>query len=217
MAIAFFDLDKTLLSVNSANLWVKREVREGYITRGQALRAGVWIVRYHLGLGAIEEAIGRAIETLDGVPEEVIQERTRRWYEEEVRGLYRPGARRAVAEHKERGDEVVLLTSSSPYVSAPVQEELELDGVLCTRFELVDGVFTGKPQLPLCYGQGKVHHAQRYADERDVALEDCAFYTDSLSDLPMLEVVGDPVVVHPDPRLARVAKKRGWPVVDWDA
>jgi len=217
MAIAFFDLDKTLLAVNSASLWVSHEVRQGNITRFQAARAALWILRYHLGFGAIEDAMTVAVATLEGVREADIEARTIRWYEEEVASLYRPGAQAVLEEHRGRGDDLVLLTSSSPYLSRPVQERLKLDGILCTRFEVEGGLFTGQPVTPICYGLGKVHHAKQYAGERDVALEDCAFYTDSYSDMPMLEAVGRPVAVHPDPRLKRAAKKLRWPILDWDA
>jgi phosphoserine phosphatase len=96
--------------------------------------------------------------------------------------------------------------------------QLGLDHSLCNRFE-VDGrgLHTGRPLGALCYGHGKVAHAEAYARERGVALESCAFYTDSYTDLPVLERVGRPVAVHPDPRLARVAKRRGWRVEDWSA
>jgi HAD superfamily hydrolase (TIGR01490 family) len=213
--IAFFDLDKTLLAVNSAKLWIRRELRDGYISRVQALRAAGWVAAYGLGFSDIEKAIGRAIATLEGQREEEINARTLAFYEEDVAPTYRPGAAAALDEHREKGDLLVLLTSSSNYLSAPVAEHLGLDGYLCTRFEVVDGVFTGQPRLPLCYGPGKIDHARAFASERGVSLDDCAFYTDSHSDLPMLEVVGAPRVVHPDPRLARVAAARDWPVLDW--
>ena len=80
-----------------------------------------------------------------------------------------------------------------------------------------DGIFTGEPIEPICYGVGKVAHAEGIALKLNVKLAECAFYTDSMSNLPMLEAVGRPVVVSPDPRLRRVARKRGWPVQDWGA
>ena len=112
----------------------------------------------------------------------------------------------------------MLLTSSSNYVAEQVVRDLALDDFLCSRFEVdADGRYTGRLIEPLCYGRGKVELARRCADTNGVGLASCAFYTDSIADLPMLEAVGEPAAVHPDPKLRRVARQRGWPVLDWGA
>jgi HAD superfamily hydrolase (TIGR01490 family) len=217
VAIAFFDLDRTVISVNSGQLWVKRELRLGHVTRWQAARAAAWIAGYHLGYSRIERVLEDAIATLQGVAEEVIAERTAAFYREEVAGTVRPGARRALAEHRDRGDRLVLLTSASTYLGAPMCAELGLDGALCNRFEVVAGRFTGRPLGTLCFGAGKLEHARTYAMEQGESIADAAFYTDSYSDRAVMEVVGRPVAVHPDQRLRRLAGKRGWEIADWGA
>lgn len=213
--IAFFDLDLTLLNVNAGKLWVRHEYRRGRISRSDAARAGVWIAAYHLGYGRMERILGAAIATLAGQTEAELREDSRAFYTAEVASHFRPGARAAVAAHAAAGDALALLTSSSPYLCEPVQEELGIPHVLCNRFEMMDGRFTGQPELPLCFGPGKLVHAQRLAERLGVALRDCTFYTDSWSDLPVLEAVGRPVAVHPDPRLSREAKRRGWEIARW--
>lgn len=217
MSIAFFDLDRTLLAVNSATLWIRREVRLGHLSRANALRGAWWVGLYQLGFAEMETAIARAVLTLEGIAEIAIRERTLAFWRDDVQPLIRPGARRALEEHRALGHKIYLLTSSSCYLSEAVSEELGLDGYLANRFEVQSGVFTGRPLPPLCYGSGKVLHATKLAEELGVPLEECSFYTDSYSDLPMLEVVGTPVAVHPDPRLARLARRRGWRVETWDA
>jgi phosphoserine phosphatase len=90
-----------------------------------------------------------------------------------------------------------------------VAEDLGLDDVLCNRFEVDEtGAHTGRPVGTLCFGAGKLDYAEVYAGDRGVSLADCWFYTDSFSDLPVLERVGHPVVVNPDPRLRREAERR---------
>ncbi|MFZ5479145.1 MAG: HAD family hydrolase [Myxococcota bacterium] len=212
MAIAFFDLDRTLLSVNAGALWVKREMRLGYISRWQATRAAVWIAGYHLGYARVERVLEDAIATLAGTREEDIHARSMAFYREEMAGTYRPRAREVVERHRARGDALALLTSSSIYLTRPVAEELGIEHALCNRFEVADGVFTGRPLGPLCFGPGKLEHARALADRLGESLADASFYTDSASDLATLEAVGSPVVVHPDPTLARIARKRGWRV-----
>ena len=215
MPIAFFDFDETLIVGNSGNLWIRRELRSGHINRLQALRAAGWMVRYRLGFASMDEALRTAIRSLEGTPEETLRQRTRAFYEEEVRQLYRAGARAAVDEHRLRGEACVLLTASSLYLSELVSAELHLDGVLCTRFRVRDGVHTGEPDGEVCFGAGKLRYAEEYAQRNGVALAACTFYTDSYSDLPVLERVGRPVVVNPDRRLRREARARGWRVVEW--
>jgi phosphoserine phosphatase len=83
---------------------------------------------------------------------------------------------------------------------------------MCTRLEAQDGRLTGRVVPPVCVGTGKIVWAERFAAEHDVDLSASFFYTDSISDLPLLERVGHPVAVNPDPRLRRLAAARGWPV-----
>ncbi len=216
MSIAFFDLDRTVISVNSATGWLKREVRMGFVNKRTALKASLWVVKYQAGFARMEDAVRSAIASLEGDVEDEVVARTRAFWEEEVAHTIRPGARRAIDAHRAAGEEVVLLTSSSNYMSELAAEHLPLDAWLANRFEVENGRFTGRSAIePLCFGQGKVVHAQRYAEERGVDLADCAFYTDSMSDSPLMEVVGRPVAVAPDPRLSRLVRKRGWTLAEW--
>ena len=82
-----------------------------------------------------------------------------------------------------------------------------------TRFAVEDGCFTGEGEL--CYGEAKLTAAEAFLADKDVGLEDCAFYTDSYTDLPVMDVVGRPVAVHPDPRLMRHARRAGGEIADW--
>lgn len=213
--LALFDLDRTLIAVNSATGWIKREVRLGFLTRRQAMRGAYEIAKYQLGFSRMEQTIEDAVRALAGDEEAAVARRTLDFWREEVARTVRPGARAAVQAHLDAGDHVALLTSSSEYMCRAVAEDLPFERWGCNRFEVVDGRFTGEVRKPLCYGEGKIHHAEALAAELGLSLEDCVFYTDSYSDLPGLEAVGQPVVVHPDPRLARHARRRGWPIVDW--
>ena len=138
-----------------------------------------------------------------------------KWWREEVRPHIAPGARAVLEMHRQRGDRLVLLTSSSRYASEMAREEFGLDHLLFQGYEVRDGRFTGAPMRPLCYGQGKVAIAEEWAREAGIDLAKSSFYSDSSTDIPMLERVGNPFAVLPDPRLRRVAKRRGWPLLDW--
>ncbi|MBK7864807.1 MAG: HAD family phosphatase [Archangiaceae bacterium] len=216
MRIAFFDLDQTLIAVNSARMWIRREVALGQLTRSQALRAATWLVRYQLGFASVEDAVGRAIAALAGTRALDIRERTDSFYDRQVRPLFRPGGLAEVERARSAGARTVLLTSSSNYMADRVGAELKLDGLLCNHLEVdTEGFHTGRTVGPLCFGVGKLAHARAEASRTGVGLDECSFFTDSIADLPVLEQVGRAVAVNPDPRLSRLAKKRGWEVVDW--
>ncbi len=217
MPLAFFDLDKTILSENSGALWVRHEVREGQVSLWQALRASGWLFRYHLGFTAMDGALLEAVEALAGTSVQELRERTAAFYAREVRHLVRPGARVAIEAHRAMGDPLVLLTTSTGYLSELAAADLGIPHVLCNRFEVEGGLHTGRPLGTLCYGPGKWEHARALAASLGERLEDAVFYTDSFSDLPVLEAVGRPVAVHPDPRLRREAVRRGWPIERWGA
>lgn len=216
-AIAYFDLDRTLIATNSAKGWVKRQVRRGNVSRRQAARAALSMGLYHLGVADMDRLIREAVRELRGAEEADLEARSLAYWHEEVIRTIRPGARTALARHRARGDQLVVLTASSPYLGEAARAALDMHGVLSNRFEVVDGRFTGAAIEPLCFGAGKATLAAAHAAEHGVELADCAFYTDSFTDLPALEAFGEPVVVHPDPRLLRAARRRGWRVERWDS
>jgi len=211
--VAFFDLDRTILDCNSATLWVKRQLREGRMRRMDAIKMGLMIGMYQMGRGNIDVAVKQAIRGLKGDREDEIRQRTEIFWAEEIAQRIRPGVMPVIEAHRAAGDALVLLTGSSTYLSQCALEALRMDHILCTLFDVVDGTFTGEGTL--CYGPGKRVAAQAYLDDSGVGWEDCSFYTDSYTDISVLDVVAHPVAVHPDPRLLRRARKSGWPVADW--
>ena len=216
MAVAaFFDLDGTLLDGNSGWLWMTNEWRQGRITSKQMLEGTLYVLAYKLGVIDMDTAMVKALETIQGLMEEEIRHRTKQWFEEHVASRFSTPARDALEEHRRMGHQLVLLTSASPYESEEVVRLLDMDAYLCTRYELQGGRFTGQPIRPLCFGAGKVYWAKKYSAEHGVDLGRSYFYTDSITDLPMLEAVGHPVVVNPDFRLRITAWRRGWPVLHW--
>lgn len=216
MSIAFFDFDRTLLSVNSAALWLRREFSRGHISFWQAAWAGFWVTRYHLGLAELENVVGKAVSTLKGTPSLPFRKRAEQFYNEELKSLYRPKAREVVEKHRESGDRLVLLTASHEYIAQMVVDELRLDDYICNRLEVDEqGVHTGKTVGGVCFGLGKLRHAEKFVGTAGKTLGDCSFYTDSFSDRSVLAQVGKPVAVNPDVRLRRLAQRQGWDIVDW--
>jgi HAD superfamily hydrolase (TIGR01490 family) len=212
---AFFDLDGTLVTINGGRSWIQREHRLGRLGHLQLLR-GAWLLGlYYFGWVNIERALGAALGTVTGLPEEQIRQETATWFAEEMAPQSAAGAWPFLAAHRALGHPLVLLTSSSPYAAEMARRHFHLDHALSTTYLTVDGLLTGRFGVPVCYGAGKITHAERWAADADVDLDASYFYTDSNTDLPMLERVGHPRPVAPDLRLAWHARRRGWSVLNW--
>lgn len=213
---AFFDLDRTLIRVNSGTLYVKYAFRHGRISLWTALQGFWYLSLYHFSLVDMDRVLKKAIESYRGDPDQSLRDSTYRWFAQEVVQHLQPGAEVALARHRALGHPCVLLTSSSCYAAEYARQVWSLDDWLANRFALdEEGRLTGDFDGPLCHGEGKVIWAERWAKEHGVDLDGSFFYTDSLTDLPMLERVKNPRVVNPDPRLRREATRRGWVILDW--
>ena len=214
--VAFFDLDRTLIDVNSGLLWARHERRNGHISAVQMVRAVLWTALYHVSVIDMETAVTRALDHYRGVDAEHLAERTRAWFEREVAGRLRPRAAAAMEEHRRRGDALVILTNSSCYEARVAAERWGFDDYLANEFPTdPSGRLLGAFVPPLCYGAGKVARAQAWLQTRGAGFDACYFYSDSYSDVPMLQRVALPRVVSPDPRLRVTALRRGWPILDW--
>jgi HAD superfamily hydrolase (TIGR01490 family) len=189
--------------------------RRGEISFFRTLRALLWMAKYHLSLIDLQWVATRLASQMAGWAERDFEERCRKWVEQDVLGLIVPGARRHIERHRAEGHVLAILSTSPTYVTRPIAETLGIEEVISTKFEVEAGQFTGRLVGPACVGKGKVHWAEDLGARRQVDLGKSWFYTDSYTDLPMLERVGNQVVVNPDPRLRRTAKRRGWPVHDW--
>lgn len=215
--LALFDMDRTLLTSNSASLWLSFERREGRMSRLDVLRGFIWLLQYKLGVVDMATVTKRALALSAGHDMTAMQERIERWYQEMVRPTISAPAVARLEAHRGVGHEVAILTASTQFGAAPVARELGVEHLVCTRLEVgSDGRLTGRVDGTLCYGDGKLKMARVFAEKREARLEDAWFYSDSYTDLPLLEAVGNPVAVNPDPRLNRHARQAKWPIVRFD-
>jgi len=212
---AFFDVDRTIVSCNTGRLFLRDLRGRGEISFFRMLRALGWMAKYHLSLIDLQWVATRLAGEMTGKLEHEFAERCRRWVEKDVLPLVVPGAREKIEKHRAEGHVLAILSTSPCYVTEPLAEVLGIEEVISTRFEIQDGLFTGRLRGPACVGRGKVHWAEDLVARKQIDLSKSWFYTDSYTDMPMLERVGNQVVVNPDPRLRRIAKRRGWPVQDW--
>lgn len=212
---AFFDVDHTLIDVNSGRKWLEYLWREGQITLPNALRSLMWLAQYRLSMLDYEAVTRRVTELYAGASVKDLQSEVERWFQLEITPTICREARERVEAHRRKGHLLVMLTSGTRFSTEPLRRLLDIPHLLCTQVGERDGTLTGTYTAPACYGAGKVHWAERFAERHGVDLARSYFYSDSYSDLPMLERVGEPRVVNPDPRLKRRARALGWSYETW--
>jgi HAD superfamily hydrolase (TIGR01490 family) len=211
---AFFDMDNTLLRVETGMSWVRFLHRRGELSSQMVAKAIYWQALYKLAVLDMDEVFTKLVESLRGDSEADMIAKCEIWYRDHVAPEVLPAALVALEHHRQAGDLVVLATGSTQYAARPVARGLAIDHVLSSELEVADGFFTGRPAA-FCFGQHKVRLAERWAELHGVDLAASTFYSDSYNDLPMLERVGTAVAVNADARLRRHARRRGWPAPRW--
>jgi HAD superfamily hydrolase (TIGR01490 family) len=214
--LALFDMDRTLLVTETASLYVRYQREIGEASTRDLLRTLWWVAKYTFGVLDAAKVAEHALRDLGGTREEKMIARCEDWFARYVETHVTIEGRIRVAEHLSAGDTCAIVTGATLYTSRPLAKLLGISHVVASELEVDgEGRFTGRAVLPICLGEGKLERATRFANERGARLEDAIFYTDSVSDLPLLERVGEPVAVNPDPRLLRVAKQRRWRIETW--
>jgi HAD superfamily hydrolase (TIGR01490 family) len=212
---ALFDLDRTLVRTDTARLYVRYQRSIGEASLADSLKVAWWALLYTFNLIDAPKVAVAALAQFKGVPEVVLAARCDDWFRRYVEPHVCDRARTTVRTHLEAGDLVAIVTGASPYAARPLAGILGIDHVLATQLEVEGGVFTGRPVFPLCFGEGKVELARALLETRGMRLADACFYSDSITDLPLLSAVGEAIVVNPDPRLRREAGRRGWRIESW--
>jgi HAD superfamily hydrolase (TIGR01490 family) len=216
---AFFDLDKTIISRSSALAFGPSFYRHGLITRAEALRTAYAQLVYRIGgadhqrMERIRTAVG---ELCRGWPVDRVTDIVRRHLDETIGPLVYADARRLIAAHGKAGQDVIIVSTSGQEMVGPIGDLLGASEVIATRMEVADGRYTGQMEF-WAYGEAKASRVRELAARRGYRLRDCYAYSDSVTDLPMLEVVGHPRVVNPDRALRKIAVQRHWPVLAFGA
>lgn len=213
---ALFDMDRTLIAEHSARLFTKFRRDRGEATLWDSVDLTWMLFRYSLGLVDLNRVARRALAGHKGVAHSQMVALCDEWYASYVKKFVSIEGARVVRQHALAGHHLAIVTASTEYASRPLARDLEIPLVIASEIELDSTQnFTGDFVAPLCYGPGKVERARRCLAEWSIALDECAFYTDSITDLPLLDAVKVPVCVNPDARLRRLAKRRGWPMLRW--
>lgn len=215
-AAAFFDLDRTLISGSSAFVFGVSAWRAKMLPTRQFVRDAVGAIAFKLRGdrgGNVADGVRQRIlgavtgvdqENLIGLNEAIVPR---------LLGRVRPESKKLLEIHRRSGRATYIVSASPKELVEPLAKALGMTDGIGTISEVVDGLYTGKLAGPFCYGAGKVDAIREVARRESFDLGQCYAYSDSVSDLPMLEAVGHPVAVNPDKRLNAIAIARGWPIV----
>jgi HAD superfamily hydrolase (TIGR01490 family) len=212
-AAAFFDLDKTLIAGSSGMQFARVAARQGIVSRRQLASWGVEHLRYRLR-GTTDERTAEVLkvarELITGVSAKSVSRMGPEVLAAILPRVY-PDMLAEVHAHQDAGRPAFIVSAASNEVVELLARVLGMAGGIGTRYEIDgDGDFTGRLDGPFVYGPGKVEAMREFAARHEIDLAESYAYSDSLSDLPMLRAVGNPVAVNPDPPLAAIAREEDW-------
>ncbi len=215
---AFFDLDKTLISRSSTLAFAPSFYRHGLISGMQAVRSAFAQLTFRLA-GADHSQMEKIKEQVSklcrGWPVERVTEIVTTHLADTIGPIIYSEARRLLDAHREAGRDVIIVSTSGQEMVRPIGAMLGASEIIATRMRHSDGRYTGECEF-YAYGEAKALKIRELSVERGYLLADCFAYSDSVTDLPMLEAVGHPHAVNPDRALRKIAAERGWPVLAFE-
>jgi len=214
VTLAIFDLDNTLLGGDSDNLWGQFLCERGLVDGDDfAAKNEQFYADYKAGNLDIDAYLRFALSTLAGRSPSELADWHRDFMASKIEPILLPRAQQLVASHRERGHELLIITATNAFITRPIAELFGVQELIACEGEIVNGRYTGEPSGVPSYHTGKVIRLQAWLAERNTSLAGAFFYSDSHNDLPLLELVDNPVAVDPDDLLRARAEAKGWPVI----
>ena len=215
--IAFFDVDHTISRRATALAFVVVCMRRGYIKWWYLFGAPFLFIFYRLFNLKMDFLYEFSLPKLYGTTRVEFEQIAKEAFERYLKRRLYPGAVREVESLKRRGVRVILATSTPFEAVYPLAQYLGISAtdVVATQFAYTDGIFDGKLVGVPVYSKYKCSIIKAFVQRSGADMQLCSFYSDSVHDLPLLELVGHPVAANPDWRLCLVARKRGWAIKDF--
>lgn len=215
MSLAIFDLDHTLLNGDSDYLWGEYMVANNIVdeTEYQSLNQS-FLQDYHRGELDNDRYLQFALHPLTQHSVESLYAWRKDYVESWIKPIIATGTPALLDKHRQQDDTLIIVSATNFFITEPIAQLLEIPHLLATRPEIIDNRYTGKYLGVPTFKEGKVTVLNEWLIQQNHRLDDSYFYSDSINDLPLLEVVSHPVAVNPDDALNEIAGKRGWPVID---
>ncbi|WP_129141580.1 HAD family hydrolase [Modicisalibacter coralii] len=214
MSLAIFDLDNTLLALDSDHAWGEFLVEQGAVDPVAYREANErFLEAYQAGTLDIHAYLALALKPLaDNSPEQLAA-----WHQQfmasKIEPHILPRGEELLARHRERGDTLLIITATNRFITGPIAQRLGVDELIAVEPETIGGRYTGRVSGVPSFRDGKITRLEEWLATRDITIDDAWFYSDSHNDLPLLEKVDHPVAVDPDDTLREVATERGWRII----
>ncbi|GAK25847.1 HAD family hydrolase [Serratia liquefaciens] len=217
MDLALFDLDETLIDEDSASLWMRWLVTEGFAPAELEQQEQQLMQHYYQGKLSMEDYMQATLAPLAGLSTETVAGWVQRYIRRDILPRVYPAARERLLWHRERGDCILVISATGEHLVAPIAAQLGADGALAIGVEVQDGRFTGNTYGTMTYQQGKVIRLKKWlAEHPELGFEHSHGYSDSLNDKAMLEYVDSATVINPDSELNALALENGWEICRWE-
>ncbi len=214
MALALFDLDNTLLGGDSDYLWGCFLVEQGIVERERYESENQRFYEQYLeGSLDINEFLRFQLKPLATHKRAQLERWRDQYLKEKIDPIFLPKGRDLLDQHRRRGDELLIVTATNRFITAPIAWQYGVSHLLATEPEMIDGEYTGNITGTPCFQAGKLEHLIAWLHQNQASLVGSWFYSDSHNDLPLLEQVEHPVAVDPDDRLRSHARQLGWPII----
>ncbi len=211
----FFDLDRTVLDMNSGYALGITAYKDGIMRKTDMIYALLMTLLYKLNLRSAEKMItgmgiwlrGLTVETVSALAKKAVDKYL-------IKSVYQE-FRDELLFHGSHNARTAFLTSVISEICQPLSSELGIGSIICTEMECNEGIYSGFPAGNYCYGGEKAIRMEEFCRKNGIDLLTSYYYADSISDLPALELSGNPVCINPDSKLKRIALKRGWKIMYW--
>ncbi|MDP3536161.1 MAG: HAD family hydrolase [Halomonas sp.] len=214
MSLAIFDLDNTLLSIDSDHAWGEFLLEQGAVDPVAYREANErFMADYNAGTLDMAAFLEMALKPLaENTPEQLAA-----WHQQfmasKIEPHILPKAEELLARHRTKGDTLLIITATNRFITAPIAERLGVDDLIAVDPEMIDGHYTGRVSGVPSFREGKVTRLKQWLEDQDLTIDGAWFYSDSHNDLPLLEQVEHPVAVDPDDTLREVAETRHWRIM----
>lgn len=214
LALTIFDLDNTLLGGDSDYLWGEFLIEQGVVDEVSYERENQrFYLEYRQGTLDILEFLNFQLRPLAAHDPDQLHEWRERFMDEKIRPIILPAALELIASHRNKGNTLVVITATNRFITEPIAKILNIDNLIATEPEMINGRYTGRVDGIPCFREGKVRRLNEWLKTNGTNLAASSFYSDSHNDLPLLELVTYPVAVDPDETLAQHAEIKGWPII----
>ena len=219
MNLALFDLDHTLLPIDSDHSWGHFTVKLGWRQAADyAAASDRYYEQYKAGTLNLEEFVAFTTAPLRERDMQTNAAAHRQFMQEIIEPAIRPSALALVERHRAQGDELIIVTATNAFVTGPIAQAFGIQHLIAVELECDDdGLPTGRIRGTPSFREGKITRVEQWLGERGLGWGDVgriSFYSDSINDLPLLERVSHPVATNPDAKLLRIAQERNWPILN---